>query len=79
MGVYDVVPRSTAAEKGCRVIRTRWVTVNNGSDDAPRGRCGDKHELFSETPDLALVKAVVAHAARRAEGEHIVVAVFDVR
>ena len=31
MGVYDVVPRSDAAEKGCRVIRTRWVTVNKGS------------------------------------------------
>ena len=65
MGVYDVVPRSTATEKGCRVFRTRWVTVNKGSDDAPqlragwvaqesRGRCGDKHEYFSETPDLAL-------------------------
>ena len=64
MGVYDVVPRSAAAEKGCRVNRTRWVTVNNGSDDAPqlrsrwvaqepRGRCGNKHEYFSGTPDLA--------------------------
>ena len=30
-----------------------------------RRRCGDKHEYFSETPDLALVKAVIAHAARR--------------
>ena len=89
-GVYDVVPRSDAAEKGCRVIRTRWVTVKKGSDDAPqlrarwvaqefRGRCGDKHEYFSETPDLALVKAVIAHAARLAESEDIVVAVFDVR
>ena len=29
-GVYDVVPRSDAWEKGCRVIRTRWVTVNKG-------------------------------------------------
>ena len=68
--------------------RTRWVTVNKGSDDAPRlrarwvaqefrGRCGDKHKYFSETPDLALVKAVIAHAARRAESEDIVVAVFD--
>ena len=38
MGVYDVVPRSDAAEKGCRVIRTRWVTVNKGSDDAPQIR-----------------------------------------
>ena len=90
VGVFDVVPRSDAAEKGCRVIRTRWVTVNKGSDDAPqlrarwvaqefRGRCGDKHEYFSETPDLASVKAVIAHAARRAESEDIVVAVFDVR
>ena len=90
MGVYDVVPRSAAAEKGCRVIRTRWVTVNKGSDDAPqlrarwvaqefRGRYGDKHEYFSETPDQALVKAVIAHTARRAESEDIVVAVFDVR
>ena len=88
--VYDVVPRSDAAEKGCRVIRNRWVTVNKGSDDAPqlrawcvaqefRGRCGDKHEYFSETPDLALVKAVIAHAARLTESEDTVVAVFDVR
>ena len=38
MGVYDVVPRSAAAEKGYRVIRTRWVTVNKGSDDAPQLR-----------------------------------------
>ena len=37
MGVYDVVPRSDAAEKGCRVIRTRWVTVIKGSGDAPPG------------------------------------------
>ena len=90
MGVYDVVPRSDAAEKVCRVIRTRWVTVDKGTDDAPqvragwvasvfRGRCGDKHEYFSETPDLALVKAVIAHAARQAENEDVVVAVFGVR
>ena len=88
-GVYDPVLRSDAAEKGCRAIRTRWVTVNKGSDDAPplrarwvaqesRGRCGDKHEYFSETPDLALVKVVIAHAAWLAESEDIVVAVSDV-
>ena len=40
MGVCDVVPRSAAAEKGCHVIRTRWVTVNKGSDDAPQLRAG---------------------------------------
>ena len=33
MGVYDVVPRSAAAKIGCRVIRTRRVTVNKGFDD----------------------------------------------
>ena len=77
-------------KKGCRVIRTRWVTVNKGSDDAPQlragwvaqefcVRCGYKHEYFSETPDLALVKAVIVHAARLVESEDIVVAVFDVR
>ena len=89
MGVYDVVPQSDAAKKGRRVIRTRWVTVDKGSDDNPqirarwvaqefRGRCGDKHEYFSETPDLAMVKAVIAHAARWAEHEDVLVAVFDV-
>ena len=68
---------------------TSW-RKKKGSDDAPqirarwvaqefRGRCGDKHEYFSETPDLASVKAVIAHAARRAESEDTVVAVFDVR
>ena len=78
MGVYDVVPRSDAAEKGCRVIRTRWITVNKGSDDAPqlrarwvaqefRGRCGDKHECFSGTPDLASVKA--GHRTRSSTGQ----------
>ena len=30
MGVYDIVPRSGAAKKGCRVIRTIWVTVKKG-------------------------------------------------
>ena len=40
MRVCDVVPRSTAAEKKNRVIRTRWATVNKGSDDAPQLRAG---------------------------------------
>ena len=33
MGFYDTVPRSDAAKKMCRVIRTRWVKANKGSDD----------------------------------------------
>ena len=66
-----------------------WVMANTGSDDIPqirarwvaqefRGRCGDKHECFSETPDLALVNAVIAPAARWFERRDTVVAVFDV-
>ena len=51
----------------------RWVAQEF------RGRCGDEHEYFPETPDLALVTAVIAHAAQLAESEDIVVAVFDVR
>ena len=54
-------------------IRARWVAQEF------RGLCGDKHEYFSETPDLALVKTVIAHAARWAERGETVVAVFDVR
>ena len=33
MGLYDMVPRSDAVKKRCRVIRTRWVKANKGSDD----------------------------------------------
>ena len=55
------------------------LSMKRSSDQEFRGRSGDKHEYFSESPDLALVKAVIAHAARRAESEDIVVAVFDVR
>ena len=90
MGVYDIVPRSDAAAKGCRVIRTRWGMANKGSDDKPQLRArwvaqefrcpeGDKHEYCSETPDLALVKAVIAHAARWAGRGDTVVTVFNGR
>ena len=53
-------------------LRARWVAQEF------RGR-GDRHEYFSETPDLAFVKAMIAHAARQTERSDTVVAVFDVR
>ena len=65
--------QSTRGPMTAPQIRTRWAAQEF------RGRCGDKHEYFSETPDLALVKAVIAHAALRAESEDLVVAVFDFR
>ena len=73
--VYDVVPRSDAAEKGCRVTHTRWVTVNKGSYDAPQLRARWVAQEFRGRCDPALAKAVIAHAARRAESEDIVVEV----
>ena len=85
MGVYDVVPRSDAAEKGCRVIRTRWATVNKAVTCLVG--CPSSSVVVAVTntspPQRHLTKrqskAVIAHAARRAESEDIVVAVFDVR
>ena len=44
-----------------------------------RGWGGDRHEYFSDSPDLALVKAVTAHTGRRAGRRGAVVALFGVR
>ena len=90
MGVYDIVSRSDAAAKGCRVIRTRWSMAKKESYDKPQLRArwvaqefrcpeGDKHEYCSETPDLAMVKAVIAHAARLVGRGDTVVTVLDGR
>ena len=76
MGLYDVVPRTDAGKKGCRVIRIQWVPANKGSDDRPQVRArwvaqvfraqgGDRHEYFSDTPDVALVNAAVANVDRQ--------------
>ena len=46
-------------------------------DSAARG--GDRHEYFFETRDVALVKAVIAHAVRLVAQCDAVRAVFDVR
>ena len=35
MRVYDVVPRGEAARDRCRVIKTRWVIADKGSEDRP--------------------------------------------
>ena len=55
MRVHDVVSRADAAKKGCRVLHTKWILANKGSDDQPqlrarwfaqefRGRGGDTRE-----------------------------------
>ena len=89
-GLYDVVPRTDAGKKGCRVIRIHLVLANKGSYDRPqlrarwvaqvfRGKGGDSHEYFSDTPDVALVNAAVANVARQVCQSDTVAAVFDVR
>ena len=50
--VYDVVPRAQAAKRRCRVIRSRWSWRTTAQ------------QFRGETPDLALVLAVIAFAAR---------------
>ena len=90
MGVYEVVPRSEAAKRRCNVIKTRWVIANKGTEEKPQLRArwvaqefrtqgGDRNAYFAETPDLALVKSVLAHAAEIRAQCDAVVAVFDVR
>ena len=90
MGLYDVVFPTDAGKKGCRVIRIKWVLANKGSDHRPqlrarwvaqvfRGQGGDRHEYFSDTPDVALVNAAVANVARQVCQSDTVAAVFDVR
>ena len=90
MKVFSMVPRAAAAAKRAEssVPDGRRVLANNGSDQLQlrarvaqevRGRGRDINEYFSETPHLALVKAVSAHAARLVGQCDTVAAVFDVR
>ena len=74
-------PQPTLAVKGCQVIHTRWVlaTTLAACEVGCPSHAGDRHQYFSETPDLALVKDVVARAARQAGQSNTVAAVFDVR
>ena len=90
MKVFSMVPRAAAAAKRAEssVPDGRRVLANKGSDQLQlrarvaqevRGRGRDIKEYFSETPHLALVKAVSAHAARLVAQCDTVAAVFDVR
>ena len=52
--------QSTKGSDDAPQLRARWVAQEF------RGRFGDKHEYFSETPDLALVKS--CDGTRASEG-----------
>ena len=64
-----------AAHGKFRVIQSRWVISNNGSNERPklrarwvaqklRGHSGDRQTHLSGTRHLALIKAVIAHTAQ---------------
>ena len=37
-GIYTKVPRSEAAEQGCKVITTKWLDVSKSDDANPNIR-----------------------------------------
>ena len=54
MGVYRKVPRQEAKDAGVRVITTKWIDTNKGSDSEPnyRSRLVARELNLSERPDL---------------------------
>ena len=54
MGVYTKVPREEARKSGTRVITTKWVDTNKGSEIEPnyRSRLVGRELNLSERPDL---------------------------
>ena len=77
MGVYKVVLRSEAVEKGKKIIGTRWLDVDKGSASCPdvRSRCVAKDfntnaqdDLFAATPALEGVKSLISMTSSSADG-----------
>ena len=54
MGVYRKVQRQEAKDAGVRVITTKWIDTNKGSDSEPnyRSRLVARELNLSERPDL---------------------------
>ena len=54
MGVYSKVPRAEATKIGAKVITTKWVDTNTGSEIEPnyRSRLVGRELNLSDRPDL---------------------------
>ena len=61
MGVYSKVPMEDARRLGAKVITTKWVDTNKGSEAEPNYRSrfvgrelnlSDRPDLFAATPHL---------------------------
>ena len=77
MKVYEKVPRWHAKRDGCRVITTRWLDVNKGTEECPNyrarlvGREINTHvrqDLFAATPPLESLRALCSICASNQHG-----------
>ena len=76
--VYDKIPRHQALRKGWKIIKTRWIDINEGDDANPvyRSRLVGKEfnnsqmdGLFAGTPPLEAFRFLIHEAATVREGE----------
>merc|ERR1711884_189382 len=72
MGVYSKVPQAEAKELGAKVITTKWVDTNKGSEAEPNYRSrlvgrelnlSDRPDLFAATPPLESLRYIVSRCA----------------
>ena len=72
MGVYSKVPREEVRRNGAKVISTKWVDTNKGSEAEPNYRSrlvgrelnlSDRPDLFAATPPLESLKYIISLCA----------------
>ena len=72
MGVYHKVPRSQASKDGCKVITTRWIDTNKGTNEKPNYRArlvgreiktDSRIDLFAATPPLESLRMMCSLCA----------------
>ena len=77
MGVYTKVPRGEARAAGCKVITTKWIDTNKGSEEEPNYRSrlvgrelnlSERPDLFAATPPLESLRYVVSKCASSQNG-----------
>ena len=71
-GVYTKVPRAEARQMGAKVITTKWVDTNKGSEEEPNHRSrlvgrelnlSDRPDLFAATPPLESFRYMISRCA----------------
>ena len=87
MGVYSKVPQEEVRKHGAKVITTKWVDTNKGSEVEPNYRSrlvgrelnlSGRPDLFAAPPPLEAIKMVVS-AVAAGICDDTVVAAIDVR